>query len=322
MANNVRDLGGLEPPVVSIYMPTHNRLSLLKRAVSSVLAQTLPTFELIIVNDLSSDGTAEYLDELASADARILVLHNLENMGACASRNRAIAMASGEYITGLDDDDFFLPERLIKFLQLWKIVEATETNLRGLYSNVYWLKQSDGGGRVTHALTRVTRSDLLRRNHVNSVFTRTVYMQAIGGFDPAFPAWQDYDTWYRLMGSNGCMLLEPSVSYVIDDCHHGARISIKSLTRFEQAHALFCAKHDLPPDVVATLRNSIFEHPLARMSFVNLFHQVRSGSARMALRVFVLKLVPLSWRRVLMPRPIPIELMKAICQRLEAVPGT
>lgn len=322
MANNSKNSGVVTAPIVSIYMPTHNRINLLKRAVSSVLAQTLSTFELIVVNDLSSDGTAEYLDELAASDPRVRVLHNIKNMGACASRNRAIAMASGEYITGLDDDDFFLPERLTNFLNFWNAAKAIEGNLRGLYSNVYWLKHPNGGGRINQALARVTRTDLLRRNHVNSVFTRTVYMQNIGGFDPDFPAWQDYDTWYRLIGDDGCMLLEPSISYIIDDCHDGARISIRSLARFEQAHAFFCRKHELPPYVVATLRNSVFEHPLARMSFLDLFHQVRTGSIRMAVRVFLLKLVPLNWRSVLMPRPIPAELMKAICQRLEAVPST
>lgn len=310
-------------PIVSIYMPTHNRLALLQRAVSSVLAQTLSDFELIIVNDRSSDGTADYLDRLAASNACVRVLHNADNLGACASRNRAIAAARGEYITGLDDDDFFLPERLIAFLKCWKVAEALEPDLKGLYSNVYFMTQPDGGGRATQVLPCVRRAELQCRNHVgNHVFTKTAYLQAIGGFDPAFPAWQDYDTWYRLAGSEGCLLAEPSISYVVDETHDGARISAGSLLRFEQAHSLFCAKHALPSHVVATLQNSVFQHPLAHMSLMDLLSQACVGNAAIALRVFLLKSRWVSWRRVLMPRPIPIELMKAICQRLEAVPGT
>ncbi|MES2908707.1 MAG: glycosyltransferase [Pseudomonadota bacterium] len=306
-------------PLVSVYMPTHNRLALLRRAVSSVLAQSMTDLELIIVNDQSSDGTADYLDELAASNPRVRVLHNTGNLGACASRNRAIAVARGEYVTGLDDDDFFLPERLSSFLRRWAAAEVSEPTLKGLYSNVYFMTRADGGGRATQVLPRVTRTDLQRRNHVgNHVFTKTRYLKAIGGFDPAFPAWQDYDTWYRLAESEGSLLADPGISYVVDESHDNERISAASLARFERAHHLFCAKHALPDHVVATLRNSVFQHPLARMTLRDLWQQIRAGDVAIALRVFLLKSRWVAWRSMLMPRPMSVELMQAVLQRLEA----
>lgn len=308
-------------PIVSIYMPTYNRLGLLQRAISSVLAQTMPDFELIIVNDRSSDGTAEYLDQLVDRDPRIQVLHNVDNLGACASRNKAISAARGEYVTGLDDDDFFLPDRLAAFLSRWKAIVALEPEMKGLYSNVYFMTRLDGSGRATQVLPCVTRADLQCRNHVgNHVFTKTAYLQAIGGFDSAFPAWQDYDTWYRLAGPEGRLFAEPSISYVVDESHDSARISAGSLARFEQAHALFCTKHSLPNYVVATLRNSVFQHPLAKMGFMDFLRQACVGDAAIALRVFLLKSRWISWRHVLMPRPVPEELLRLIRQRLEVIP--
>jgi len=63
-------------PLITVYMPTHNRLELLQRAVASVFAQTMQDFELIIVDDASSDDTFDYLQKLAEQDSRVIVLRN------------------------------------------------------------------------------------------------------------------------------------------------------------------------------------------------------------------------------------------------------
>jgi len=96
-------------PLITVYMPTHNRLELLQRAVVSVFAQTMQNFELIIVDDASSDDTFDYLQKLAEQDSRVTVLRNEVSQGACVARNRAIELAKGKFVTGLDDDDEFLP---------------------------------------------------------------------------------------------------------------------------------------------------------------------------------------------------------------------
>jgi glycosyltransferase involved in cell wall biosynthesis len=107
--------------LVTVYIPTYNRLQLLQRAVDSVLDQTYQNIELIIVDDNSNDGTKDYLTELAKKDHRVNFKINTLNLGASASRNKAIQAARGEFITGLDDDDYFMQRRIEEFLDVWRI---------------------------------------------------------------------------------------------------------------------------------------------------------------------------------------------------------
>ncbi len=93
---------------VSVILATRNRSRFLTRAVSSVQAQTLPNFELIIIDDDSTDATAELVAKLASDDARIRVVQG-EGRGVSAARNRGLAAATGSIIAYLDDDNVMLP---------------------------------------------------------------------------------------------------------------------------------------------------------------------------------------------------------------------
>jgi glycosyltransferase involved in cell wall biosynthesis len=93
-----------------IVTPTKNRLPLLKRAIESVAAQAGSVWRLVVVNDGSTDGTKEYLDELAAHDSRITVIHHEESRGVNAARNAAFKLLVGdELVSFLDDDDYFVP---------------------------------------------------------------------------------------------------------------------------------------------------------------------------------------------------------------------
>ena len=98
-------------PKVSIIMATYNRSATIKRAIDSMLAQTLRDFEFIIVDDGSSDETPQVLSECAAADARIRLLRQ-ENKGLAAARNAGADKARGKYLAFMDDDDISLPLRL------------------------------------------------------------------------------------------------------------------------------------------------------------------------------------------------------------------
>ena len=106
----------LSRPLISIYMPTWNRQTLAIRAIQSVLNQDYVNWELIIIDDFSSsfDQLLTYITELN--DPRITYIRNEFNSGACAVRNQAIRMARGDLITGLDDDDEWLPNACPLFL--------------------------------------------------------------------------------------------------------------------------------------------------------------------------------------------------------------
>jgi glycosyltransferase involved in cell wall biosynthesis len=97
---------------VSIILPTYNRSKILPQAIESCLRQTHPDFELIIVDDGSSDDTEAVIKRYASVDPRIRCIRNPHNLGLSKALNVGLAHATGAYITFLDDDGEYLPERL------------------------------------------------------------------------------------------------------------------------------------------------------------------------------------------------------------------
>lgn len=98
--------------LISIVLPTYNRASDLKKAIDSVLGQTYPHFELIVVDDDSSDETIQIVESVK--DERILFIRHQVNKGAAASRNTGIRASRGNYIAFLDSDDTWHPEKLEK----------------------------------------------------------------------------------------------------------------------------------------------------------------------------------------------------------------
>ena len=95
---------------ITVVLPVFNRAQVLPRAIESVLAQTFPDFELIVVDDGSRDGTRELLAR--QSDRRVRVITVGRNRGACAARNRGIEEARGELLCSLDSDDIYLPDKL------------------------------------------------------------------------------------------------------------------------------------------------------------------------------------------------------------------
>ncbi len=114
-------------PAVSIIVPCYNAEDVLPRAVASVRAQTFADWELIIVNDCSTDETAAVAARLAAEDPRIRLVDLLENSGSSAARNAGIDVAAGEYVAFLDSDDEMLPRFLADLLDLM----ADDTDIVG-----------------------------------------------------------------------------------------------------------------------------------------------------------------------------------------------
>ena len=98
-------------PKASVVMSVYNGEPFLRQAVASILHQTFTDFEFIVVDDGSTDGTAEILSSYARADSRLCVVTQ-ENRGLIKSLNRATGMARGEYIARMDADDISMPKRL------------------------------------------------------------------------------------------------------------------------------------------------------------------------------------------------------------------
>lgn len=105
--------------MVSIIMPSYNTAKFISSTIKSVLAQTYTNWELIIVDDCSTDNTDEVVEPFLS-DSRICYMKNEKNSGAAVSRNRALREAKGKWIAFLDSDDLWLPEKLEKQIEFMK----------------------------------------------------------------------------------------------------------------------------------------------------------------------------------------------------------
>lgn len=222
--------------LVSVYMPTRNRSELAWRAINSVMEQDYPNWELVIVDDASHDDTPEMLAEAATRNRKIIVLRNETICGAPASRNRAIRATTGRLITGLDDDDYFLPDRL--------------SSLTRVFSDVYSFVCSDELVTTdnTSFKTKKTRHRLLTKDRMlyansatNQVLTKREYLLDAGLFDEKLSACQDYDMWLRLVLKYGPGYRIPEPTIVFDQTPARNRIStdqqkIEGFERFIEKH--------------------------------------------------------------------------------------
>jgi glycosyltransferase involved in cell wall biosynthesis len=129
------------PPRLSVVLPTHNRSGLLRRAIASLLAQTFDDFEILVVDDASTDATPEVVAELAGADPRVRYLRLDPNVGVGAARNRGLELARGELVALQDDDDVALPERFARQVAVFDADPATVL----VASTVAWV---DGAGQL------------------------------------------------------------------------------------------------------------------------------------------------------------------------------
>lgn len=194
-------------PLVSAIIPTKDRCDYLEKALNSVFEQTWENIEVIVVDDASEDETRVLLKKLAK-EHPVTVLHNKTSKGAAASRNRAIEAANGEYLAGLDDDDFWRPERIKKLMNgFTEGISAVCSHDRMVFGEreIVWKKKS-----------LITLDDLLYYNQVgNQVLTRKKFLTQVGGYDEELPSAQDYDLWIRLAKSFGPVKTVPSVLQVV-----------------------------------------------------------------------------------------------------------
>lgn len=228
--------------LVSVYMPTRNRVRLLADAVDSVLSQTYRDVELIVVNDASTDDTEMYLRRRAGTDSRLVHLRNTTPRGAPASRNMAITMARGDFVTGLDDDDTFLPERIGAFMDYWTLLISRGERPACLYAQDVWMTNG-ARQRITRKQSAVTADALFRYNYIgNQVFAPRAHFLEAGLFDERLPAWQDLEFLIRLLQHFGSAHLLDMPSYLFDATLRPDRISSQE-RKIRQAFEQVAYKH-------------------------------------------------------------------------------
>lgn len=189
---------GMLTPRISVVLAVFNGERHLDNAVRSVLAQTYTDFELIVVDDGSTDMTPRLLAAWAAADARVRIVRQ-ENRGLTVSLNTGISVAIGTYIARQDADDVSLPERFAR--QISHLDAHPEVAAVGSSAAVIDRTGATVGGLAAAVGPLAVRRGLLtlRTTPVHgSMMMRRAAVLTVGGYREAFRAGQDYDLWLRL----------------------------------------------------------------------------------------------------------------------------
>lgn len=181
-------------PLVSVITPVWNAETTLAGTVASVRAQSLPDWEMLLVNDGSTDGSAACMRELAAREKRLRLMGWADNRGAAAARNAAIRAARGRFIAFLDADDLWLPGKLA--VQTGYMARTGATLVFSAYERM------DAAGRPLGRVgvpARVTRERLLRGNVIGCL--TAIYDTARFGRAemPGLRRRQDYGLWLDLL---------------------------------------------------------------------------------------------------------------------------
>ena len=187
-------------PLVSVIMPVYNGERYLAEAIDSILEQTFTDFELLIVDDASSDGSAEIIRRYEALDSRIRCFQLAQNAGAGAARNHALRAAKGEYVTPMDCDDISPETRLeqqVDFLSANSAIGAVGGCGRAVsddLSTLLFRQESP----PSHAISvmRIFYGDSFVQA---SLMFRRGYLVAVGGYDPGLRVSQDQDLVLRLL---------------------------------------------------------------------------------------------------------------------------
>jgi glycosyltransferase involved in cell wall biosynthesis len=184
-------------PAVSVITPAYNAVAFIGQTIESVRAQTFEDWELVIVDDGSTDGTTDLIEEYQDRDGRIRLLHQA-NAGPSAARNHAMREARGEFFAFLDSDDTWDPEYLARQLALFS--EYPDTHL---VTGVARYRGGPHDGRPMRTPVEgypvLTLRDIIADDtavFIMTVFRRLVF-ETIGGLDEAQWRSEDYDFWLR-----------------------------------------------------------------------------------------------------------------------------
>lgn len=261
-------------PLVSVIIPTFNRRELVQKTIESVLSQTYPACEVIVIDDGSTDGTERALATRFGSQIRYSWQ---ENRGESVARNAGIIVARGEYIALLDSDDLWLPNKLSKQVQL--IESLPHICMVGCQA---WLMDSHGKRiEVDPIGAELQRADyslesLLWSNEVGGGsigLIRRSALEQIGGFDPDIRFGEDWDLWLRLRARwDFAFVPEPLACirrHINTQCHLPRSETIEHVLG-DHLHLLDKAFTALSPENSLTdLRNRSFARQYAEAAFAS-----------------------------------------------------
>lgn len=183
---------------LSVIMAVYNGKLYLPQALESILTQTFRDFEFLVVDDGSTDESAQILAGAARRDPRIQIITNPANIGLTRSLNKVLAKARGTIIARMDADDIALPERFEK-----QIAFLQENSEVGVVGTAYYFINEEGGvigGKTILVDDESIQKALIRFNPFlhSSVMIRKDFLNRVRGYDERYVRAQDYDLWMRL----------------------------------------------------------------------------------------------------------------------------
>ncbi|MBL8583581.1 MAG: glycosyltransferase family 2 protein [Rhizobiaceae bacterium] len=262
-------------PKITVVTPSYNRRHAVLRAIASVQAQTADEFEHIVVDDGSTDGTAEAVRQVGDPRLRLVVLPSRQ--GANAARNAGVEAASSPLIGFLDSDDVYLPHRLRSVLHRFD-ADPTLNLLISSFETTRGSKRSRSVNREGFVDGATLESALVMQVIYiagSAITVRRDVLAAAGGFDPEVPRLQDREVLLRLARRTGAQL-----SAEIDWLKHTSTDSISGHPEgYIQAYALLMEKH---PQIRAAygdvVRGTVARHlmkALSKRRFAEAWHDFR-----------------------------------------------
>ena len=212
------------PPLVSVVVPTYERKRLLQETLDAILGQTYPNLEVIVVDNVSEDGTETFVKDLA--DPRIRYVRNANHGIIAANRNLGIRLARGKYVALCDDDDLWLPTKVERQAAVMEARPAVGLS----YCNAVVFNET---GVIDRSLVkwRVFRGHygrLVYRNFIpsSSVMLRKEVVDAHGGFDESgdLAPYEDYELWLRVARAHELAYVdEPLLRYRVHGSNWAGR---------------------------------------------------------------------------------------------------
>ena len=192
---------GVEKPLVSAVITTHNRIDMLRRAIGSVLSQDYENLELVVVDDASSDDTQEYMEALSKKDKRVnyVRISPEDTKGANYARNTGIKVANGDFVAFLDDDDEWLPRKVSEQVAFFRR-HPDHGAVSADWINVYCFEKKTYQFRKRYTFNRGKNEYFITPylGITSGLMVKKSVLEKVGGFDEKLPRIHEVELEYRI----------------------------------------------------------------------------------------------------------------------------
>ena len=226
-------------PLISVIIPTYNRYRILPRCIQSILDQSYKDFEIIIINDGSTDKTSHFLS--STKEKRIRSINLPKNFGGNYARNIGIRESRGKFLAFCDDDDMWMAEKIEQQIDMIQTqnIDLCYTGVNSYTNENKFIRYTFHRPRYYNLHKAIMDDNFI--GTTSSVVLKKSMVTCINGFDPSLPALQDWDLYIKLIKTN-CRVLGidiPLVKYFVVDEKRSISCNVY---KFKTATRLLCNK--------------------------------------------------------------------------------